>query len=113
MFNSQVEHQHGHHHHDEAAEGGVEVDDAEEDPGSGERVHPVQPVPVQVLLIQDLASLGVHLHLGVAVAIGLRPLARRVGRVGLGGRPEVRGGGGQQLTAERERERFRGWEQCL
>lgn len=25
----QVEHQHGHHHHDEAAEGGVEVDDAE------------------------------------------------------------------------------------
>lgn len=103
---SQVEHEHGHHHHDEAAEGRIEVHDTEEDGGAWERVHPVQPIPVQLLLVQDLPSLGVHLDFRVAAAIRLRPLAQGVGLVGGSGglvRPDVLRGGSQQLTRERER----------
>lgn len=85
---SQVEHQHGHHHHDEAAEGRVEVNYAEQDGGARERVHPVQPVPVQLLLVQDLPALGVQLDLQVGAGCS-GPLALCVGQVGLS-REEVR-----------------------
>lgn len=58
---SQVKEQHGSDHHDEATEGGVEVDDAEQDAGAGHGVEPVQPIAVQLLVVQHGAALGVHL----------------------------------------------------
>lgn len=50
-MNSQKDEQHGAYHHDEAAKGGVEIHDAEQDGGAGDRVHQVQPITVQFVLI--------------------------------------------------------------
>lgn len=47
----QVEKQHGTNHHNEAAEGGVEIDDAEQDAGTRHCVQPVQPVAVQLVIV--------------------------------------------------------------
>lgn len=89
---SQVDQHHGTYHHHEAAEGGVEVDDAEQDGGAGHRVYPVQPIAVQLILVQQRAPLGVHLDVGV-------------GRVLFRGRGWGRGG----VRTHRGRVIGRGW----
>lgn len=48
---SQVDEQHGADHHDEAAEGRVEVNDAEQDAGTRHCVQPVQPIAVQLVIV--------------------------------------------------------------
>lgn len=83
QVHSQVKHQHGYHHHDKAAEGRVEIDDAEQDHGTENGVHPVQPVPIQLVFVQDLSSLGVHLDILVDAGC-LRLLALRIMLVRLG-----------------------------
>lgn len=104
---SQVNEQHGSDHHDEAAEGRVEVNDTEQDTGAGHRVKPVQPVAVQLVLVQHGAALGVHLDgvgrlvLGQRLRVGLR---RLVG----GGFWLVGGWGGRGNAA-----RLRGGDGCL
>ena len=62
---SQVDKQHGADHHDEAAEGGVEVHDAEQDAGARHRVQPVQPVAVQLIIVHHGAALRIHLDVRV------------------------------------------------
>lgn len=104
---SQVEHQHGPHHHDEAAEGGVKVDYTEQDGGARHRVHPVQPVLVLLLLVQDLPSLGIHLDFLVAAAINLGARVHGVWLVRLGqvlGWSDMLGGGSHHLTGEGKRD---------
>lgn len=64
---SQVDKQHGTDHHDESAEGGVEVDNAEEDASTRHCVQPVQPIAVQLIFIQHSPTLCIHLD----VSIGL------------------------------------------
>lgn len=98
---SQVNQQHGSDHHDEATEGGVEVDDAEQDAGAGHGIEPVQPIAVQLVIVKRGAALSVHLDavgrlvLWQRVRIGLHTF---VGRVWLTG---GRGGGGGRGGAER------------
>lgn len=62
---SQVDQQHGTDHHDKAAKRGVEVNDAEQDAGARHCVQPVQPITVQLILVQHCPALRVHLDVGV------------------------------------------------
>lgn len=62
---SQVDKQHGADHHDEAAEGRVEVHDAEQDAGARHCVQPVQPIAVELVIVQHRPALRVHLDVGV------------------------------------------------
>lgn len=55
---SQVEQQHSSCYHGEAAEGWIEIYDAEENDSSGSCVHPIQPITVQILLILPLLNWG-------------------------------------------------------
>lgn len=99
---SQVEQQHGAHHHHQAAEGRVEVDDAQQNAAARHRVQPVQPITVELVVVEHGAALRVHLEVGVGrlvvrqwlgLAAGAQRGRRRDGLVGWS-RGAWQGGGG-------------------
>lgn len=63
--NLQVKQQHSANHHHQAAEGRVEVDDAQQHAATRHRVQPVQPITVQLVFVERSATLHVHLEVGV------------------------------------------------
>lgn len=65
LLYSQINQQHGSHYHDKSTEGRIEVYNAQKNRCSGEGVHPVQPVPVEVLLVHYRAALRIHLNIWV------------------------------------------------
>ena len=77
-------------HHDEASDGRVEVDDAEEHREPTQRVHPVQPIIVADVLVVS-ATLSVHSDwlLGCSLLVGRLVRCVRLCRLSEG---RVRGG---------------------
>lgn len=83
--NSQVEQQHSANHHHQAAEGRVEVDDAQQHAAARHRIQPVQPITVQLIFVEHGATLRVHLEVGVGRPVllqrfGLAACSQRLGR---------------------------------
>ncbi len=69
VHNLQINQQHGTNHHDKAAKRGIEIDDAEQNGSTWHCVHPVQPISVELIVVQHGSSLSVHLDVGVGRAV--------------------------------------------
>lgn len=63
LLYSQINQQHGSHYHDKPTERRIEVYNAQKNRCSREGVHPVQPVPVEVLFIHYWPTLCIHLNI--------------------------------------------------